>query len=68
MPGGRPRSANIPSEDRHCDKEQRVTEHRQWRRGLDSEGHERLVWICAGCHNEANKASATRRRNEGSSS
>ena len=55
---GRPRNPEIRSEDLHCERENKTTEHRRWRRGVDSSGQPRYVWICAGCHNETNKAAA----------
>ena len=64
MKTGRPRSTDIETEVRRCAREDEDTEHRRWRRGLDSDGKPRYVWICAGCHNEDNKASHARRKRE----
>jgi hypothetical protein len=63
---GRPRSKAIPTEVMHCEHHGRDCEHRQWRRGVDSAGQRRLVWICAERQNEANKAAYAAR--EGSRS
>lgn len=53
---GRPRSKHIPSAVMHCEHHDRDCEHRQWRRGLDTAGEPRLVWICAEWQNETNKS------------
>jgi hypothetical protein len=52
---GRPRRVDIPTTVRHCPREGRDTEWRQWRKGVDREGQPRLIWACASCHNETNK-------------
>ena len=53
---GRPRSRDIPSQVMHCDYHGQDCEHRQWRRGLDTDGNPRLVWVCTQKQNETNKA------------
>lgn len=64
MKTGRPRSIDIPTKVEHCPRQNKPTEHRRWRRGVDKDGQPRLVWICTECHNEDNKSSHARRRKE----
>ena len=59
---GRPRSKNIRTDVRHCEYHKKDCEHREWRRGLDTNGLPRLVWICTQKQNELNKAAYAAKR------